>query len=435
MFYTKDKNRYTNILENGEYINRHFFKEFGGNNLTFKINVIPSRLCSTAFTYIYQFELFFKDQDFHVNIKDYLYKLPEKLQQLHDDVLYSYNQFIPEEEYKRKPNELDFGKVLDLCKRYGIEQIQENAPVISADKGKFNLANEEAYDLVTDVLYLRARGRNYMLSNGTVRSYNKEAFALYCRGLSDAQAAYEWSFGKKRGTGSYAKSIATAKLYGFGSTFLSIGAFSISHLNDITTMAFGKDVPQTLSWISSHIPFKPFKHAASFFDRFATPSMHNSREEMTKKQKVDSFMSRFGIPGVDLGLASLPWLGFAFSGPVGFALSAAGLGVGAAGAACQLTHYLCGKLNEDRGNLDIPKAMADVPAIDVFYTHHRFLKFWVKEEKVTWDGDPVDFSREVDAPVYSTGPTDTEGHVFRSFWSNTSPEARNNAKKNNIKPV
>ena len=351
-------------------------KSSGPRQLDFKIKVSPSRLNKTSFTYIYQFELSFKDRDIHVNIVDNLQNLPELIKRFRKDFVICYNQPIPPAPYgkKRDENELDISQVLNLCGEYRISKIQENAPVISASTGKFNLTQIDLSELVKNVLYKRARKLD---TDESDRAYNETIFKAYCIGKSDAQIALQY---KRFGWfGSTLLGIATGMLYGFT-------PYGLSQIHDAYTI-----------WVEDDILSEIGEDKLAILQTLP----------INKKSKWERRLSNYIIPTIDIA---------------GFALGTIpGVTTGAIGAVWQGIHYIRSSKTIKEENAEVLKNINDDSSV---LTNILKCLFSRKKSKLVNDkgektGDIV-FSGVMESQ-YTMGPNDDIDHEYRS-WNGLKPQ-------------
>lgn len=395
-------------------------------SLDFDINVIPSRLSATTFTYIYQFELSFSDGEYKAHIVDNLQKFTECVRKFSKDLYDIYIQGIPKG--YRTPPKINISEILELCKSYGIDTIQERAPIISAENGKFNLTQVDISQLTKNVLCRHARISRHK-KNGSLKEdkkYDKEVFESYCKGQSDAQIAFRqflWENAKKHPFRHLIKgltAVGTGLLYGTGYVFGPIGNTIFTKLNSLLTLGSSlatntKDPTDALDLLGRFI--SKITGKKDIRKHFQTGSFFN---ENSSKRVTDDILSQGVIPTTDIG-------SYIFSLITGNAInSTINKGNGIIGGISQGTHYAATQLKVELDSLDVPKAMNDIDPIELLLPD--LFKSMCRKIELEGGGF-LEFGKVQDAS-YTTGPEYSRDHI-PSAWVGGEPEPLHN--KNNNK--
>ena len=438
-FYRKDTNQFSALdlqwkeNEYGEKVEAGWketvTKGRNRENITldFDINVIPSRLSATTFTYIYQFELSFYDGEYRAHMVDNLQKFNACLRQFTNDLYEIYTQAIPKG-YKT-PQKINVTEILELCNSYGIKTIQERAPIISAENGKYNLTQVDISQLTQNTLYRHASISRHM-EDGSLKEdnkYDKAIFDRYCKGQSDAQIAFHQFLlenAKNHPFRHLIKGIAavgTGILYGPGYGLGPIGSTIFTKLNSLLTLGSSlatntKDTTDALDLLGRAI--SKITGKKDIRKHFQTGSFFN---ENSSKRVTDDILSQGVIPTTDIG-------SYIFSLITGNAInSTINKGNGIIGGISQGTHYAATQLKVELDSLDVPKAMNDIDPIELLLPD--IIDYLSKKIKIELEGGGfLKFGKVQDAS-YTTGDDYSRDHMPGAWVGGEPLHNKNNNKK------
>jgi len=320
-FYQSDSNKYKNIK--GE---KNFNKGISLGSLTFNVDVQPSRLSKTTFTYIYTFKLAFNDQDFKIEASNNIQNLQSVLSTFRTALVDKFNYFIGSEGVKRRESELNLQETIRLCEALEISEVQKNAPVLSSQNCQFNLSQVKFDSLVKDVLFRRAQRKGV---DPRDKTYDPVLFERYCRGESDCQIATDDYIQRLKYNPNVHQKLdmygQSAGLYGY--------VTPVGLINDLKTIIKGSDLIDTKSMHESIAPEGP-------------------KTMWGKILAVGEDIANRLIAAIDLGSIMLMEQG----NPV----------ISAVGTAWQAAHGLVQTLEEERRNTGY-QALAEVPILDMIH--------------------------------------------------------------------
>ena len=409
-FYKNDANKYQNVINNGGQKRKpRKFTALSRNCVTFDINVIPSRLSSTTFTYIYQFDLSFHDQDYNINIVDNLKNLKQSLVTLKNDIIDLFNQYIPKE-YQRDKSELDFQHADDLCRRYDTDNIQKIAPVISATKGKFEMSQVDLSQVAEHLLFKRAKRKS---QSENTDEFDQVVLDHYCEGKSDAEIALHDFIRpslKKHLGRSILKgvaAIATAIIYG--------PTPYAAQINSGISLATGKDI---LGHIGDFIGRITGKN--SIAKHFQTGTLFDGdygRERWWKS--LSELNNQFVITEADI---------ITF-----FTSKVANSAIGCGGAIAQAAQYHATQLKVELDSLDVPKAMDELLPIELILPD-SICKAILQEDYTTdLEKEGIVQFGKVRKASHTTNPVEVKDHKHRSWAAHIDDDTDNNMNKNKSK--
>lgn len=240
-FYSKDNNEYT---KDGKIF--RLSKPVDESSLKLKLYVETSALGKSQFTYLYKFELSFSDDGDTITWSGGLDKLESQLDVFRNKVLNLCNKRISGKRNLRNAKQLEFKRVLHVVTQYSLPDIQRLAPVLSAEKGRFELSEVDITSTrlrTMEELSLGVRSKNI---DGT---FNDEVFDFYCEGKSDYDIVRILGGELSTYLQYYQKNFPKSLLYAAGVVNAAVFSFLdyVNLVNDSYGLITGNDLARTSS--------------------------------------------------------------------------------------------------------------------------------------------------------------------------------------------